>query len=305
MNVEDIDYDNIYQYDPLGLSTSICLGEEQTLYGANVFKKDNTSVELLNEISISSVVDQNFELYINPIDGELSQEKLQKVETKEKTIRSGYTTIKLKTPIELSGKEFAVAVKYIGNNRKAYIGIENPNKSYWATATSNAGESYYSVDGENWIDLKDENINNSNICIKAFTKIKWYNIISDSYKVDEELIYRVSPKTNLETFKKNIKSSGSIKILRNNIELKDGDIITTGTTIKVDDIRTYQVIVSGDLTGTGTISTTDISKLKLHLVGKTALSEIEEKAADINFTGDVTLTDLSQMKSTVVGLINL
>lgn len=304
LNVEDVDYDNIYQYDPLGLSTSICLDEEQTLYGANVFKKDNTSVEALKEISISSVVEQGFELYINPLDGELSKEKLQKVEIDETTIRSGYTTIKLKTPIELSGEEFAVAVKYTGNNRKAYIGIENPNKSYWATATSNKGESYYSLDGETWIDLKDTGIENSNICIKAFTNIKWYNIISDSYKVEEELIYRVSPKTTLEAFKENIKTSGSIKILKSNIELQEGEIITTGTTIKVDNNRSYQVIVSGDITGTGTITTTDISKLKLHLVGKVLLNETEEKAADINYTGDVTLTDLSQMKSTVIGLIN-
>lgn len=114
----------------------------------------------------------------------------------------------------------------------------------------------------------------------------------------------MSPKTTLEAFKENIKTSGSIKILKSNIELQEGEIITTGTTIKVDNNRSYQVIVSGDITGTGTITTTDISKLKLHLVGKVLLNETEEKAADINYTGDVTLTDLSQMKSTVIGLIN-
>lgn len=275
----------------------------QTLYGANIFKKLKTSVEILNEISIASSVDQKFELYINSIDGELSKDKLQKIETEETTIRNGYTTIKLKTPIELKGEQFVVAVKYIGDNKKAYIGIEKPSTAYWATATSNKEESYYSSDGDKWKDLKDTNIQNANICIKAFTKIKENIIISDYYKVEEDLIYKISPGTDLKTFKNAIETSGNIKILRNNIELQEGEIITTGTTIKLDNDKTYQVIVSGDITGTGTITSTDLSKLKLHLVGSTLLQGIQEKAADINNTGVITTTDLSQMKEAFIGLI--
>ena len=69
--------------------------------------------------------------------------------------------------------------------------------------------------------------------------------------------------------------------------------------------KTYKVVVTGDITGTGDISSTDISKLKLHLVGVDQLNEIQQKAADMNNTGSVTLTDLSQMKSALVGLINV
>lgn len=279
------------------------MNETQTLYGANVFKKEKTTEETLKEISIASSIDQNFELYINSIDGELSQEKLQKIETDETSIRSGYTTIKLKEPIELSGEEFAIAVKYIGQNKKAYIGIEKPNTTYWETATSNKKESYYSLDGKEWTDIADTNIQNSNICIKAFTTIKERNILSDSYKIEEDLIYKISPKTDLKTFKNNIETSGNIKILRNNIELQEGDIITTGTTINLDNDKTYQIIVSGDITGTGTLTTTDVSKVKLHLVGNTLLEGIQEKAADVNNTGTITTTDLSQMKEAVIGLI--
>lgn len=305
LNAEDIDYTNIYQYDPLGLSSNICINNENVLYGANVFTKDKTTVELLKEISISSTVDQQIELYVNSKDGQLSADKLQKVEIEQNSIRNGYTTIKLKTPIELTGESFAIAVKYISNNQTAYIGIESPNTSYWLTATSNAGESFYSEDGDTWIDLKDENINNANICIKAFTNLIGYNIISDSYQIEEELIYRVSPNTQLDVFKNNIQTSGNIKILRNNIELQGSDIITTSTTVQVEDYKTYKVIVCGDITGTGEITTTDLSKLKLYLVGTQQLDEIQQKAADMNYSGDVTLTDLSQMKSALVGLIKL
>lgn len=304
LNVEDIDYTNIYQYDPLGLSSNVCIENKSTLYGANVFTKDATSSELLNEISIASTVEQNIEVYVNPTDGELSKEKLQKVEIEQNSIRNGYTTIKFKTPIELTGEKFAVAVKYINNNSTAYIGIERPSTAFWLTARSNLGESFYSEDGNTWLDLKEENIDNANICIKAFSKLLGYNIISDSYKVEEELIYRVSPNTQLNIFKNNIQTSGNIKILKNNIELQESDIITTSTTVQVDDYKTYKVIVCGDITGTGKTTPTDVSKLKLYLVGTQPLDSIEQIAADMNYSGDVTLTDLSQMKSALVGLIN-
>ena len=305
INVEDIDYENIYQHDVLGLSSNLCLGEESEIYGANVFSKDKTSIEILNEIGISSSFEQDIELYINPTDGELKEEKLQKVETEVSTVRAGYTTVKLKTPIILTVEKFAVAVKYIGKNQKAYIGVEVPNIDYWQTATSNSGESYYSVDCTNWVDLLTDDIINANICIKAFTDIKGYNITSDLYRVEDELIYKISPKTTIEEFKQNIQTVGSIKILKDNIELQNDDIISTGATINVGENKTYNVIVKGDITGTGELTSTDISQVGLHIIKLKDLTEIQKKAADLNGTGTITLTDLSQMQMAIVGLIKI
>ena len=56
--------------------------------------------------------------------------------------------------------------------------------------------------------------------------------------------------------------AATLIIVKNDIELQDSDIITTNTTVKVGDYKTYKVIVSGDITGTGTITSTDISQLK-------------------------------------------
>lgn len=305
INVEDIDYDKIYQYDPLGVSSSLCLDEEKVLYGANVFSKDKSVVEQLNEISIASLVEQNFELYINSEDGELSQDKLQKVEIEETTIRQGYTTIKLKNPVKLTGEKFAVVVKYSGNNKKAYIGVESSTKTYWATATSNSGESYYSQDMNTWTDLTEVGLTNTNICIKAFTTEIESVITSDSYVIEEDLIYKISPNTKLEDFKNNLQGIEEAKILRNNIELQEGDIITTNTTLITSDNKTYTLVVTGDITESGSVTVTDVSKLKMHLVELELLDAIQQKAADVNYTTTITLTDLSQMKSAIVGLINL
>ncbi len=119
------------------------------------------------------------------------------------------------------------------------------------------------------------------------------------------LFSRFTRMVSLEVFKSNIQSSAELKILKDNIELQEEDIITTDTIINVGEDKAYQIIVTGDITGTGDISSTDISKLKLHLVGTELLNEIQQKAADMNNTGSVTLTDLSQMKSALVGLINV
>lgn len=305
INVENIDYDNIYQYDPLGLSSSVCLDEEKVLYGANVFSRNKDVEEQLNEISIASVVEQNFELYINSEDGELNQDKLQKIETDVTAIRQGYTTIKLKEPIKLTGDKFAVAVKYSGKNKKAYIGVEVPTKTYWATATSNLGESYYSQDMNTWTDLTKAGLSNANVCIKAFTTETKSVITSNSYLIEEDLIYKISPNTKIEDFKNNLEGITINKILKNNIELQSGDIITTKNTLITDTNKIYTLVVTGDITGNGSINLTDVSKLKMHLVELERLDEIQQRAADVNYTNTVTLTDLSQMKSAVVGLISL
>ena len=304
INAENIEYDNIYQYDHLGISNSFAVGEETVLYGANVFSKNEKVLEHLNEISIASLSEQNVEVYINGVDGDLS--KIKKVEIEKATIRQGYTTIKLKQPVELTGKQFVVAVKYIGNNKKASIGIENQRAGYWATATSNPKESYYSLNMNSWTDLAElsgdtTGISNTNICIKAFTTDVETIITSDKYEVEEEIIYKILPNTKVQSLKEELQLTSKDKIIRNNIELEDEDIITTNTTLTTSNNKKYTLIVTGDITGSGSITLTDISKIKLHLVELELLDKLQQKAADMNYTETITLTDLSQIKRAFIG----
>ena len=303
INAEDIEYDKIYQHDPLGISNSFAVGSEKVLYGANVFSKDKKIVEQINEISIASLAEQNVEVYINGEDGDLS--KIKKVEIQDSKIRQGYTTIKLKQPVKLTGEKFVVAVKYIGN-QKASIGIENQKSGYWATATSNSEESYYSLNMNNWIDLADlagetTGISNTNICIKAFTTEVEKTITSDKYAIEENIIYKILPNTKVKDIKTELQLTEKDKIVRNNIEMKDEDIITTNTILTINDNKNYTLIVRGDITGSGSITLTDISKVKLHLVELELLNETQQKAADMNYTTTLTLTDLSQIKRAFVG----
>ena len=47
----------------------------------------------------------------------------------------------------------------------------------------------------------------------------------------------------------------------------------------------------------------DLSRLKIKLVGLSTLDDYQMEAADVNFDGKVSLTDLSNLKMYLVGLL--
>ena len=188
-----IDYDYIYQYDQLGLSTSIAGNYYGTeVYGANVFTRNVDYAQKISEISVANTESMQYEVYINPKDGDLTQDKLIKVATTE-VLSAGYHTIKWDEPLALTGSRFAVVVKYISptdelslQRKEARIGVQSPtekyyeingssvtektrNIEYWQNASSAPMRSYISDTGDDWTDLYDgANTKNMSICIKAF-----------------------------------------------------------------------------------------------------------------------------------------
>lgn len=183
LKATDIDYDNIYQYDEFGPLLDFKINDNQ-VYGANVFKKGVNKIEKLKEISISGYTNMKCDIYVNPTDASLEFEKFVPVK-KNATLKAGYTTIKLDSPIELKENYFTVLVKYYNNNNETGVNLgmetpdtfkkENQETDMWKYASSEAGQSYLYLKDEstgqyNWIDLKNTNVNNGNLCIKAFTE---------------------------------------------------------------------------------------------------------------------------------------
>ena len=188
-----VDYDYIYQYDQLGLSGSIAGNYYGTeVYGANVFTRNVDYAQRLNEISVANTDAMKYEVYVNPKDGDLTEEKLIKVATTD-VLDPGYHTIKWDSDIVLTGSRFAVVVKYISPTddssiirREARIGVQSPTEKYYDTsgstvvektrnveyfqnATSAPLRSYISDTGYEWTDLYDNaDTKNMSICIKAF-----------------------------------------------------------------------------------------------------------------------------------------
>lgn len=306
-SVTDVDYDTVYQHDELGNNEDMAAAG--SIYGANVFERDDVSKkEMLTQISISSLISSTCDVYVNNNSGELNVDDCIKVASNLK-IKDGYYTLELDTPIELKGNEFAIIVKYNADETGiSYFGIECPDEYLWKTATAEKGESYLSVNGNNWDDFVELSISsvipeNSNLCIKAFTEYIENNDVSEDknendfiefgkYKIDNEYIYGISPNTKLQEFTNNISTNLEYYIYKNEKQIIDNeDIISTGMTLRVED-KVYKLVVLGDSDGNGKITITDCVKARLHLVNKKLLVDEFKKATDVNDNGKITITDI-------------
>ena len=73
-NVDNKDYDNLYQHDELGLRYIMAF-KNQINYGANVFTRNTSEKEVLTEVSVANLVDSAYEIYVNKNDGDLNFNK--------------------------------------------------------------------------------------------------------------------------------------------------------------------------------------------------------------------------------------
>ena len=168
VKAQEKDYDKLYQYDELGAIDEIALqdGKGQSLdsvYAANVFKRNSTNIETtemetIDKVSFSILSGtKNIALYINPNNGDLTQCEFVK---DLGTYTAGYYTYELEQPIEVTGDEFVISLKY--EEDEVSVPVEynwkenNPihiGNNFWDTAKGNPGESYVSADGQHWSDL--------------------------------------------------------------------------------------------------------------------------------------------------------
>lgn len=156
-------YDNNYQYDSYGLSTSSAKA------GANVFTahaQDGVNGEILEAVSFYALVanaDYTINIYTD-IEGSFTDGNKTLRETiTGKTSYGGYNTVVLDTPILLApGEKFAVAVEMNTYGiMTEYCGLNSSSM----TTTSKPGQSYKKLYNDNWQSMDD----NGNIWIKAYT----------------------------------------------------------------------------------------------------------------------------------------
>ena len=176
MSTTDIDYNNIYQYDEYGYNVPLALTNSQTGkkvgsgYIANVFSRNaSDKEEYLNEVSIYVATTSNVDVYVNTENDDKT--KITKVASAG-ILEPGYHTIKLATPLKLTGSKFVVAAKLTADEvnipTETNLLSNNGKSTFWDNVTSQAGQSFISLDGENWTDINN-NVKDSNVCLKAFT----------------------------------------------------------------------------------------------------------------------------------------
>ena len=129
---------------------------------------------------------------------------------------------------------------------------------------------------------------------------------SGKYEItDDNEIKNVLPNTTVGDLKDNLTGGENTTI-----KDKDGNTISsgnigTGSTVTTPSGDVYTVIVKGDLNGDGKFTTTDISKLKLHLIDLEVLQEPYKTAADVSKDGLISSTDLAKFKKAITGIEEL
>lgn len=104
----------------------------------------------------------------------------------------------------------------------------------------------------------------------------------------------VSPSTSVSAM-----NSAGYTIYSGSTKVTSG-LVGTGMTA-VSSSATVTIVVTGDVSGDGKITITDVVKLQKYVVGSDSLSGAYAKAADINGDGKVTITDVVQAAQVTVG----
>ncbi|HIH93150.1 TPA: surface layer protein B [Methanosarcina acetivorans] len=161
-------YENIYQYDPLGWVLNVGYNNP-TAWCANIFAaKSDETLESVSFYTTDSNCAYEIYIYTSPESGPLSREG--PVLSKSGTIPvAGYHTVPLDSEIQLEAdQKFSVVLKLTTPDSRYPIAIEMPYADWSSKATANPGESFISGDGSTWKDITAYYLN-TNVCIKAFT----------------------------------------------------------------------------------------------------------------------------------------
>ena len=169
---EKDNFDNIYQYDPLGWTNTIGYPEYSTAWGGNVFSSEgNEKLEAVGFYTTDLNTAYEIYVYKNPINGPVNPEKNFVVKETGNCSFPGYHTHLLNSPVNLtSGEKFSVVIKFSNPFSTYPLAIEMPISDYSSKAQAKPGESYVSLDGSSWLDLVSlSEFSETNLCIKAFT----------------------------------------------------------------------------------------------------------------------------------------
>ena len=181
-------YDNLYQYDEFGPTKHINIANT-SVYMANVFKRDASKNEKLTRVSIYSPQKQNYQIYVNPDNSKKTINDLKQVSVsgnqKTVTLDSGFHTLEIEEPLELTGDSFVVVVKASNDDNNSQISVETKcsseedPKGLLSNVEVSAGQSFFSIDDNlkenNWTDMLNLKLSDgtaipSNANIKAYTK---------------------------------------------------------------------------------------------------------------------------------------
>lgn len=121
------------------------------------------------------------------------------------------------------------------------------------------------------------------------------------------IITKVEPGKTASFIKGKIQTNYAKKVINNNKELKDTDLIGTGTKIQIFSennlLEEYTIIILGDINGDGSIDSSDLLKIRRHMLNLENLSGCYFSAANIHKEDSlIDSSDLLRLKQHLLGL---
>ena len=174
---------DIYQYDKLGMETSVGCTSTNVFYGANVFHILKTSYIASVLFFVSNSVDYQVSIYTDCDDP--SNRPTQAAATFSGYVSNpGYVTVDLPYPVVVRGDtDVCVILKLTTDTANAHpMGTEAQIEGYSDGATIAPGQSYYSCDGNQWHDMYQisQQSGLTNLCIKLLAVELPFNDITSS-----------------------------------------------------------------------------------------------------------------------------
>ncbi|MHB9130874.1 MAG: lectin like domain-containing protein [Armatimonadota bacterium] len=164
---ETTKYTRCYQYDPLGMTSSVGYGTT-TCWQANIFTAAaREKVAAVSTYALMPNTGYEISVYLRPTNGPLAGSPITK---QTGTFpEAGYHTVTLQSPVTVStGDTFSVVMKITTPGFNFPVSVERPFANYSSKASALAGQSYVSSNGTSWTDLSTQYLN-TNVCLKAFT----------------------------------------------------------------------------------------------------------------------------------------
>lgn len=131
--------------------------------------------------------------------------------------------------------------------------------------------------------------------------------IIEKYRVIEDLHYisRIMPNTTKDKFTSNIRLGSDYSVNIETIKLEDKDLLYTGSKTSIyrgsNVYADYINIVIGDIDGDAEVTSSDLLKVRQHLIGTKILSGIYLLSADIDDDAEITSSDLLRIRQHLIG----
>ena len=125
-------------------------------------------------------------------------------------------------------------------------------------------------------------------------------IATGAYRIADSYLRAIPMGTTARQLLANLSPSDYITL-----PVQGDSLVGTGMTVTYardgQTIQTLTTVVTGDLSGDGRVTITDMVRLQAHLLGKTPLTGAALQAADLNGDGQVTITDMVRLQAYLLG----